>query len=150
MSDEPAYPRTDDLLDLDLVVYAAGLDAARAVAADVVASLGAFGVVTEAKEPRRYLSEALGMFRLAFQIRAHGPAEATRQRLLDFLGDGWKTRTQLERVSDTEAEEIPISEWIEAGAKKKRRRFAFGGVFAATLSGPTTVYRAEDEGDPAD
>src|SRR4051794_37221058 len=144
MDNEPAYPRTDDLLDLNLVVYAADLDAARTFSAHVVASLGEFGVVTEIGEPRRYVGETLEMFRLVFRLRASSPVEATRQRLLEFLGDGWETKVQLERVSDTEAEEMPISEWIEAGYKKKRRRFAFGGVFAATLPGPITVYQAED------
>jgi hypothetical protein len=147
MDDGAAYPRVGDSLDLRLSVHAVDLDAAGALSARVAEALRAFGAVTDVRPPLRFGHEASTLFTLGFEVRADAPAGATRQRLLEYLGEGWETKVQLERVSDDEAEECPVSEWVEAGYKKKRRRFAFEGVYGATLLGPVAVYQAFDAED---
>jgi hypothetical protein len=147
MDEGSKYPREGDSLDVRLSIRADGLDEARALSARVAESLGAFGEVIEIKEPVRFGDEASVLFTLGFELRVRAPAGETRQELLEFLGDGWEAKVQLERVSEDEAEECPVSEWVEAGYKKKRNRFAFNGVWGATVLGPVTVYQAVDEED---
>lgn len=147
MDDNQAYPRELDAITLRLSIRAAGPEEAAALAARVAESLPAFVELTEVAEPVRFGHEASELFTLSYELRVAAPLVESRQKLLEFLGDGWETKIQVERVSDEEAEECTISEWIEASYKKKRRRFAFAGVWGATMLGPVTVYQAIDEDD---
>lgn len=141
MDDGSTHLETDDSIELELVIYADSLEAAGAFSAHVLDTLGGFGAIEVAGDPRRFAGEALGMFQVSFRIRMTAPA-AARPKLLEHLADRWETKVDFEWVSEQEAIETPVSKWVEESSKKRRKRFAYPGVFAAEVSGPTTTHRA--------
>ena len=139
MADERIPTDDQDLLDLRFLIQAVDIDQAHQHLDRIGDAMLAYGDVVEAKIPSWPLELPSRIFTLFIKLRPSEPVVETRQRLLNFLGDNWTTKVETEAISDTEVQQTQVANWIEAGYKKKKIRFAFDNVMGATILGPYRV-----------